>query len=240
MATIEISSLTKRYGDTTAVDDLSFAAQPGTVTAFLGANGAGKTTTLRTLLGLVAPTSGSATIDGHRYAELTQPRRVVGALLEASGVHPGRTGRAHLTVVQQSAGFAPARIDEALELVGLTDAAGRKAGSYSLGMRQRLGLATAMLGDPTALVLDEPANGLDPQGIHWLRELLRGLAAQGRTVLLSSHLLAEVAQLADRVVIVDRGRLVRDATVAELAPDGTALEDVFLALTTPASSGARP
>jgi len=193
MATLEVRDLTKRYGDTLAVDELSFRAEPGTVTAFLGANGAGKTTTLRALLGLVEPTSGSATIDGHRYAELPRPREVVGALLEASGVHPGR---------------------------------------------QRLGLATALLGDPAALVLDEPANGLDPQGIHWLRGLLRGLADEGRTVLLSSHLLAEVAQLADRLVIIDRGRLVREGAVAELAPAGTPLEDVFLALTTPTAAGA--
>jgi ABC-2 type transport system ATP-binding protein len=238
MATLEVRDLTKRYGDTVAVDELSFRAEPGTVTAFLGANGAGKTTTLRALLGLVEPTSGSATIDGHRYAELPRPREVVGALLEASGVHPGRTGRAHLAVVQQAAGLRASRTEEVLDLVGLTSAADRKAGGYSLGMRQRLGLATALLGDPAALVLDEPANGLDPQGIHWLRGLLRGLADEGRTVLLSSHLLAEVAQLADRLVIIDRGRLVREGAVAELAPAGTPLEDVFLALTTPTGAGA--
>jgi ABC-2 type transport system ATP-binding protein len=186
------------------------------VTGFLGPNGAGKTTTLRMLLGLVAPTSGAATIDGRPYRELADPARRVGAVLEQSGFHPGRSARDHLRVLATAAGLAPARADEVLEQTGLAAAARRRVGGFSLGMRQRLGLAAALLGDPDVLVLDEPANGLDPEGVHWLRGLVRGLANQGRTVLVSSHLLAEVAQTVDQVVIIDRGRLVAQSTLAAL------------------------
>jgi ABC-2 type transport system ATP-binding protein len=216
MAAISVQGLTKRFGDVLAVDRLDFNVAPGTVTGFLGPNGAGKTTTLRMLLGLVAPTSGRVTIDGRPYRELADPVRRVGAVLEASGFHPGRSARDHLRVLATAAGVAPRRVDEVLEQTGLAAAARRRAGGYSLGMRQRLGLAAALLGDPDILVLDEPANGLDPEGVHWLRGLVRGLADQGRTVLVSSHLLAEVAQTVDRVVIIDRGRLVAQSTLADL------------------------
>jgi ABC-2 type transport system ATP-binding protein len=212
-AVIEIQSLTKRFGGTTAVDDLSFRVEPGVVTGFLGPNGAGKTTTLRALVGLVTPTSGRATFDGTRYAELAQPLRTVGTALEASSFHPGRTGRDHLRVVGAAAGIPTARVDEVLAWVGLADAAGRRVGGYSLGMRQRLGLAFALLGDPGALVLDEPINGLDPEGIRWIRGFLRNLAAEGRTVLVSSHLLSEVQQTVDRVVIISKGRLAYEGTL---------------------------
>ena len=213
---IEVSGLTKRYGSTVAVDGLGFRAERGRVTGFLGPNGAGKTTTLRILLGLVRPTSGTATIGGRPYAELEEPGRAVGAVLETTSFHPGRSGRSHLRVLAAAGGFPDARVDELLELVGLRDAASRRVGGYSLGMRQRLGLAAALLGEPEVLVLDEPANGLDPEGIRWLRTLLRGEADAGRTVLVSSHVLAELAQLADDAVIVHRGRFVTQGTVAEL------------------------
>ena len=216
MAAISVQGLTKRFGDVLAVDRLDFEVDPGTVTGFLGPNGAGKTTTLRMLLGLVAPTSGAATIDGRPYRELADPARRVGAVLEQSGFHPGRSARDHLRVLATAAGLAPARIDEVLEQTGLAAAARRRVGGFSLGMRQRLGLAAALMGDPDVLVLDEPANGLDPEGVHWLRGLVRGLADQGRTVLVSSHLLAEVAQTVDQVVIIDRGRLVAQSTLAAL------------------------
>lgn len=225
---LEIENLSKSYGPKLAVDDLSFTVPAGTITGFLGPNGSGKTTTLRVLLGLASPTSGTALIKGRRYAELDAPRRQVGALLEASGFHPGRSGRDHLRVIQRAAKLPASRVDAALGLVGLADAADQKAGGYSLGMRQRLGIAAAILGDPEVLVLDEPANGLDPEGIRWLRGLLRGWAAEGRTVLVSSHVLAEVAQTVDRVVIIGQGRLLREARVDEL---GAPLEDAFLALT---------
>jgi ABC-2 type transport system ATP-binding protein len=215
MAAISVQGLTKRFGDVLAVDRLDFDVAPGTVTGFLGPNGAGKTTTLRMLLGLVAPTSGTATIDGRPYRELADPARRVGAVLEASGFHPGRSARDHLRVLATAAGLAP-RVDEVLEQTGLAAAARRRVGGFSLGMRQRLGLAAALLGDPDVLVLDEPANGLDPEGVHWLRGLVRGLADQGRTVLVSSHLLAEVAQTVNQVVIIDRGRLVAQSTLAAL------------------------
>jgi ABC-2 type transport system ATP-binding protein len=228
MAVIEVRDLTKRYGGVLAVDRLGFALAEGAVTGFLGPNGAGKSTTLRMLLGLTRPTAGSATIDGVPYRELRDPVRTVGALLEATGFHPGRSGRDHLRVLATAAGLPPARVDEVLDLVDLTGAARRRAGGYSLGMRQRLGLAAALLGDPEVLILDEPANGLDPEGVHWLRGLLRRLAAQGRTVLVSSHQLAEVAQTVDDVVIIARGRLVTQTTVSDL-PD---LERLFLDLTT--------
>ena len=213
---IEVESLTKRYGSTLAVDDLSFTVAPGTVTGFLGPNGAGKSTTLRSLLGLVRPTSGRTAVLGVPYAELTGVAHRVGAVLETFDAHPGRSGRNHLRVLATAAEIPTSRVDELLELVELAGAARRRAKGYSLGMRQRLGLAAALLGDPEVLVLDEPANGLDPQGIRWLRDLLRSLAAEGRTVLLSSHVLAEIAQTVDEVVIIHRGRLVRQATMAEV------------------------
>ncbi|TQS42258.1 ABC transporter ATP-binding protein [Cryptosporangium phraense] len=213
---IVVSGLTKQFGAIRAVDDLSFTVEPGTVTGFLGPNGAGKTTTLRMLLGLVAPTAGSATIGGLRYADLPRPLAVVGAALEASGFHKRRTGRAHLRILCAAAGLPARRADEVLELVGMTPAAGRRVGGYSMGMRQRLGLAQALLGDPQVLILDEPANGLDPAGIHWLRELLRSLAAAGKTVLVSSHLLSEVEQTVDDVVIIAAGRSVRQGRVSDL------------------------
>jgi ABC-2 type transport system ATP-binding protein len=217
---IEISRLTKDFGTVHAVRDLSFVVQPGRVTGFLGPNGAGKTTTLRCLLGLVSPTSGSATIDGRRYVDLEEPSRVVGAALEATGFHPGRTGRDHLRVIALAAGIELSRVDEVLGLVGLSDAADRRAGGYSLGMRQRLQLAAALLGEPQVLVLDEPANGLDPEGVAWLRTFLRYLAGQGRTVLISSHVLSEVEQTVDDVVIINRGQLVRAAPLEELTSAG--------------------
>jgi ABC-2 type transport system ATP-binding protein len=207
MATVSIRSLTKRFGPVLAVDGLTFDAPAGKITGFLGPNGAGKTTTLRSLVGLVRPTSGQALIDGRRYQDLSNPRRVVGAVLESGSSRPGRSGRDHLRVLAATAGVGDRRVDEMLDLVGLTDAAGRRASAYSLGMRQRLGLAGALLGEPEVLILDEPANGLDPEGIAWLRTLLQGLAAEGRSVLISSHLLSEVAQTVDRVVIIDHGKL---------------------------------
>ena len=207
MATVSIRSLTKRFGRVLAVDGLTFDAPAGKITGFLGPNGAGKTTTLRSLVGLVRPTSGQALIDGRRYQDLPNPRRVVGAVLESGSSRPGRSGRDHLRVLAATAGVGDRRVDEMLDLVGLTDAAGRRASAYSLGMRQRLGLAGALLGEPEVLIHDEPANGLDPEGIAWLRTLLQGLAAEGRSVLISSHLLSEVAQTVDRVVIIDHGRL---------------------------------
>jgi ABC-2 type transport system ATP-binding protein len=216
MATVSIESLTKRFGRVLAVDGLSFQAPPGTITGFLGPNGAGKTTTLRSALGLVRPTSGRVLIDQHRYQDLSQPRRVVGALLDPGATHPGRTGRDHLRVMAGVTGVGDSRVDALLEQVDLTEAADRRVSGYSLGMHQRLGLAVALMGDPEVLILDEPANGLDPEGIAWLRGLLRGLAAQGRTILISSHLLSEVSQTVDRVVIIDEGRLRFDGTLAEL------------------------
>ena len=224
-AVIEIQSLTKRFGGTTAVDDLSFRVEPGVVTGFLGPNGAGKTTTLRSLLGLVKPTSGKATFDGRSYADLPDPLHTVGTALEASSFHPGRTGRDHLRVAAAAAGIRDARVDEVLAWVGLADAGHRRAGGYSLGMRQRLGLAFALLGDPAALVLDEPINGLDPEGIRWIRGFLQSLAAEGRTVLVSSHLLSEVQQTVDRVVIISHGRLVYQGTLDALETGTRVLVD---------------
>ncbi|WP_045745799.1 ABC transporter ATP-binding protein [Actinoplanes rectilineatus] len=222
-AEIVVERLTKQYRQLKAVDDLSFSVRSGRVTGFLGPNGAGKTTTLRMLLGLVAPTAGTATFGGRRYVDLTDPVRQVGAVLEASSAHRGRTGRNHLRVVCAAAGLPQSRVDEVLKLVGLEPAATRKFKGYSLGMRQRLGIATAMLGDPRVLILDEPANGLDPEGIRWMRDLLKGLAAEGRTVLVSSHLLGEMQLLADDVVIVAAGRLIQQGPVeAVLGGAGTA------------------
>jgi ABC-2 type transport system ATP-binding protein len=212
-----VDHLTKTFGAVRAVDDLGFEVRPGRVTGFLGPNGAGKTTTLRMLLGLVRPTSGTATIGGRRYVEIPRPQRVVGAALEAASFHPGRTARDHLRVLAPQVGVGDARCDEVLGLVGLADVGGRRVGGFSLGMRQRLGLAATLLGDPRVLVLDEPANGLDPEGIRWLRDFLRHLAGQGRTVLVSSHVLSEVQQTVDYVVIIARGRLVHASSLAELA-----------------------
>jgi ABC-2 type transport system ATP-binding protein len=205
---IVVSGLTKHYKQVRAVDDLSFTVEPGRVTGFLGPNGAGKTTTLRMLLNLVTPNAGTATIGGLRYADLHDPLRHIGAVLEASSAHKGRTGRNHLRILCAAAGFPASRADEVLELVGLTPAAKRKFKAYSMGMRQRLGIAAAMLGDPQVLILDEPANGLDPEGIRWMRHLLQGQAEQGRTILVSSHLLSEMELLADDVVIIAAGKLV--------------------------------
>jgi ABC-2 type transport system ATP-binding protein len=213
---IVISNLTKVYNTVRAVDDLSFTVRPGRVTGFLGPNGAGKTTTLRMLLNLVRPTGGTATIGGVRYADLHDPIRHVGAVLEASSAHKGRTGRNHLRVICQSAGVPPARADEVLALVGITAAGKRKFKGYSLGMRQRLGIAAALIGDPQVLILDEPANGLDPEGIRWMRDLLKLLASQGRTILVSSHLLSEMELLADDIVIIAAGKLVRQGTVTQV------------------------
>ena len=214
---IVVDGLTKTYGTVRAVDGLSFTVEPATITGFLGPNGAGKTTTLRMLLGLITPDAGTATISGHPYRALPAPNAQVGAVLEASGFHPARSGRNHLRVYGTVNGYPPERADQVLDLVGLAGAGRRPVCGYSLGMRQRLALATALLGDPRVLILDEPANGLDPEGIAWLRRLLRGLADQGRTVLVSSHVLSEVQQLVDQVVILHRGRLVRQGPLAELA-----------------------
>jgi ABC-2 type transport system ATP-binding protein len=213
---IEVSGLTKRFGEVQAVDDLSFTVDEGRIVGFLGPNGAGKTTTLRMLLGLVYPTAGSATILGKRYAELDDPIHTVGALLDGGMLHPGRTGRNHLRALAKAAGIADARADELLQLVALSDSANRRAGGYSLGMRQRLGLAAALLGDPQLLVLAEPAHGLDPQGIRWLRDFLRSLAREGRAVLVSSHVLAEVSQTADDVVVINKGRSVAQGSLTEM------------------------
>jgi ABC-2 type transport system ATP-binding protein len=223
MTVIEVNHLTKRFGGLTAVEDVTFAVERATVVGFLGPNGAGKTTTLRILLGLVTPTSGSATIKGRRYADLGEPLHVVGAALESSLAYPGRSARSHLRIAALAGRARPGRVDEVLDLVDLTEAADRRVRGFSLGMRQRLALATAMLCDPEILILDEPANGLDPEGVHWLRTLLRNLASKGCTVLVSSHILAEVAQTVDSVVILDHGRLVTQATLAELTAGGTEL-----------------
>jgi ABC-2 type transport system ATP-binding protein len=219
---IVVRNLSKQYTKLRAVDDLSFSVRSGRVTGFLGPNGAGKTTTLRMLLDLVTPTAGSATFGGRRYADLDQPVRHVGAVLEASSAHKGRTGLNHLKVTCAAAGLPARRADEVLELVGLTPAAKRKFKGYSLGMKQRLGIATAMLGDPRVLILDEPANGLDPEGIRWMRDLLKMLAGQGRTVLVSSHLLSEMQLLADDVVIIAAGKLIRQGPVDEVLTSMTA------------------
>jgi len=213
---IEVSGLTKRFGEVLAVDDLSFTVDEGRIVGFLGPNGAGKTTTLRMLLGLVNPTGGTATILGQAYGALPDPVHTVGAVLDGGMLHPGRTGRNHLLALAKECGVAGPRVGELLELVALTDAANRRAGGYSLGMRQRLGLAGALLGDPRVLVLDEPANGLDPQGIRWLRDFLRSLAREGRAVLVSSHVLAEIQQTADDVVVINKGRSVAQSSLTEM------------------------
>jgi ABC-2 type transport system ATP-binding protein len=209
-------SLTKRFGKLTAVSDLSFTLAAGTITGFLGPNGAGKTTTLRMLLGLASPTSGSALVFGSPYAQVDRPARRIGAVLEATDFHPGRSGRNHLLTLSRAVGLPDSRVDEALRLVELESAGRRRVKGYSLGMRQRLGLAAALLGEPELLVLDEPANGLDPEGVRWLRDFLRAFASEGRTVFVSSHVLAEVAQTVDRVLIINRGRLVIESPLEEL------------------------
>lgn len=215
-AAISISNLTKQFGPVKAVDELSFSVRPGAVTGFLGPNGSGKTTTLRILLGLVKATSGEALIQGSPFTDLPQPAQVVGAALEASSFHPGRSGLNHLKAYAPQVGVESARCHEVLEFVGLADAKNRRVGGYSMGMRQRLGLAFALLGDPGILILDEPANGLDPQGIRWLRSILRSFASEGKTVLVSSHVLSEVESTVDDVVIISRGKLVMESSLADL------------------------
>jgi len=233
---VTVNNVTKRFGELVAVDHVTFSLQSGTVTGFLGPNGAGKTTTLRMLLGLAEPTSGEALILSRRYAELDEPVRRVGAVLESNDFHPGRSGRNHLGVLALAAGLPMSRVDAVLELVALGSAATKAVRTYSLGMRQRLGMAAALLGEPQLLMLDEPANGLDPAGVRWLRDFLRAFAGAGGTVLVSSHLLAEVAQTVDRVLIIDRGRLVADSVLDELAGRGQTLEDAYLELITGAYS----
>jgi ABC-2 type transport system ATP-binding protein len=231
-ATLDVQGLTKRYGKAVVVvDHLSFEVPPGKVTGFLGPNGAGKSTTLRMLLGLVRPSAGRSTIAGQEYTRLQNRSRVVGALLDTDQFHPGRSGRNHLRALTAASGVPDSRVDEVLAEVELLGAADKKVGAYSLGMRQRLGIAAALLGDPQVLILDEPANGLDPAGMRWLRLFLRGLAEQGRTVLVSSHQLGEVAQMADDVVVIAAGRLVAQKSVADLNNDERSLEDVFFELT---------
>jgi ABC-2 type transport system ATP-binding protein len=237
MSVIEVDGLTKRFGRVLAVDRLSFRVERGTVVGFLGPNGAGKTTTLRMLLGLVRPDEGIATINGKQYRDLAEPLRQVGAVLEASSFYPGRTARNHLRIQALDGQVDPSRIDDVLELVDLREAADRPVRGFSLGMRQRLGLATALLADPELLILDEPANGLDPDGVRWLRDMLRGLAAEGTTVLVSSHILAEVAHTVDSVVILDHGGLVAQSSLAELTLGAEDLEDAFMRLTKGATNG---
>jgi ABC-2 type transport system ATP-binding protein len=228
---IEVRNLSKRYGATIAVDRLSFDVRPGAVTGFLGPNGAGKSTTMRLLLGLDLPDAGQALIGGRRYRELPWPLREVGALLETKAFHPGRSARAHLAALAAANGIPRSRVEEALGMVGLDGVAGRRAGSLSLGMAQRMGIAAALVGDPGVLVLDEPVNGLDPEGIRWVRTLLRSLAAEGRVVLVSSHLIGEMARTAERLVVIARGRLLAQTSVAELSARSTSLEEAFLELT---------
>jgi ABC-2 type transport system ATP-binding protein len=212
---IDARSLTKDYGDKRAVDGLSFTVEPGVVTGFLGPNGSGKSTTMRLILGLDAPTSGSVTVNGKRYRDHAAPLHEVGALLEARSVHTGRSARNHLLALAQTHGIPRSRVGELIDLVGLHDVASKRAGKFSLGMGQRLGIATALLGDPHTVMLDEPVNGLDPEGIHWIRNLLRGLAADGRTVFVSSHLMSEMSQTADHLIVIGRGRMIADMSVDE-------------------------
>jgi len=236
---ITASNLTKHYGPVTAVDDVTFHCEPGTVTGFLGANGAGKSTTLRMLTGLTRPDAGRALIGGQRFSDLGNPARVVGTLLDASAMNSGRTGRSTLRIAATVAGVPPSRADELLDAVGLGQAARRRVGAYSLGMRQRLGLAHALIGAPRVLILDEPANGLDPEGIAWIRGLLRDFADRGGTVLLSSHLLAEIEATADHLVIISGGRVVTQGPLHTLLARGQTLEQMFLTMTATASGGIR-
>jgi ABC-2 type transport system ATP-binding protein len=238
---IDIQNLTKRYGEKTAVNDLTFTVKPGIVTGFLGPNGSGKSTTMRLILGLDAPTAGGVTVNGKRYREHAAPLHEVGVLLEARAVHTGRSAYNHLLALAQTHGIARSRVEELVDLVGLHDVARKRVGQFSLGMGQRLGIASALLGDPQVVVLDEPINGLDPEGIHWIRDLLKGLAAEGRTVFLSSHLMSEMALTAEHLIIIGRGRLIRDVSVADFvrqssnnvvrvrSPQATELRDVVLA-----------
>ena len=228
---IEVHGLTKRYGATLAVDGLSFAVRPGVVTGFLGPNGSGKSTTMRVIMGQDVPDAGRAMIAGRPYASLRWPLREVGAVLDAKAFHPGRSARAHLTALAASNAIPRRRVGEVLAQVGLAGVAARRAGTFSLGMAQRLGIAAALLGDPGVLLLDEPVNGLDPDGVRWIRNLLKSLAASGRTVLISSHLISEMALTADRLIVIGRGRLLADTTVTELTARGHSLEDAFFALT---------
>jgi ABC-2 type transport system ATP-binding protein len=249
---IEAQELTKRYGDTVAVDGLTFTIRPGSVTGFLGPNGAGKSTTMRMIVGLDRPTSGAVAVNGRPYREHRDPLHQVGALLDAGSPHRGRTARNHLLALARTHGFPASRVDDVLATVGLTSVARRRAGGFSLGMGQRLGIAAALLGDPAVVVLDEPVNGLDPDGVLWVRELLKGLAAEGRTVLVSSHLMSEMALAAERLVVVGRGRLLADTTVDELiasagvgsvlvrSPDAGALRDALLATGATVTSGDEP
>jgi ABC-2 type transport system ATP-binding protein len=246
---IEARNLTKRYGEKTAVDDLSFTVKPGIVTGFLGPNGSGKSTTMRLILGLDAPTSGRVTVGGKAYRDFAAPLHEVGALLEARSVHTGRSAYHHLLALAQTHGIARSRVDELISLVGLEEVARKRAGQFSLGMGQRLGIAAALLGDPEVLMLDEPINGLDPEGIHWIRDLLKRLAAEGRTVFLSSHLMSEMAVTADHLIIVGRGRLIRDVGLAAFvdewssdvvrvrSPEAVQLRDVILGPNVRVSSG---
>jgi ABC-2 type transport system ATP-binding protein len=212
---IDVRGVTKRYGEKVAVDDLSFEVQPGIVTGFLGPNGAGKSTTMRLILGLDAPTSGTVRVNGCSYRDLSAPLHEIGAMLEAHAIHTGRSAYNHLLALAQTHGIPRSRVEEVLELVGLSEVARKRVGSFSLGMGQRLGVAAALLGDPATVILDEPANGLDPEGIHWIRNLLKRLASEGRTVFLSSHLMSEMAQTADQLIVIGRGRLIADTSVAE-------------------------
>ncbi|HEX9064295.1 MAG TPA: ATP-binding cassette domain-containing protein [Streptosporangiaceae bacterium] len=228
---IELANVSKRFGSTAAVRNVSFRANPGRVTAFLGPNGAGKTTTLRLILGLDKPTQGTVLVDGRRYAERRAPAHDVGALLDGTAAHPRRRARDHLRWIAASNGIAPQRVDAVLELVGLADVARRRAGTFSLGMKQRLGIAAALLGDPAVLMFDEPLNGLDPAGIRWARALMRELAGQGKTVLVSSHMMSEMAQVADHALVIARGRIIADGPLPSLSQPGESLEDAFLRLT---------
>jgi ABC-2 type transport system ATP-binding protein len=241
--TIEVDGLHKRFGSTVALDGVSFTVAPGTITGFVGPNGAGKSTTMRIILGLDSADQGSALVGGRRYASLEHPMRELGSLLDAGALQPSRSGRNHLLWIARSQRLPVGRVDEVVELVGLGRAARRKAGGYSLGMRQRLGIAAAMLGDPPRLIMDEPFNGMDPEGIIWMRSFLRELAGEGRAVLVSSHLLSELPGVADQVVVIGRGRILADAPLGELTNGGESLEDAYLRLTTGAveyRSGAGP
>jgi ABC-2 type transport system ATP-binding protein len=228
---IEATGLTKRYGSTVAVDALSFAVEPGAVTGFLGPNGSGKSTTMRMIMGLDRPDAGEARIGGQLYAELRWPLREVGALLEAHTFHPGRSAYHHLAALAVANGISRSRVHEVLGFVGLSGVAGKRAGTFSLGMAQRLGIAAALLGDPAVLLFDEPVNGLDPEGVRWIRNLMKSLAADGRTVLLSSHLIAEMALTADHLVVIGQGRLLADTSVKELTAGGQSLEEAFFRIT---------
>ena len=234
---IEVDQLSKRYGDKLAVDDLSFTVRPGIVTGFLGPNGAGKSTTMRLILGLDAPTSGTATVAGRAYRDLPAPLHEVGAMLEARAIHTGRSAFHHLLAMAQTHGIPRSRVDEVIELVGLQEVARKRVGSFSLGMGQRLGIAAALLGDPATVILDEPANGLDPEGILWIRNLLKGLAAEGRTVFLSSHIMSEIAQTAEQLIVVGRGRLIAATSVADIVAEAST--DASVLVRTPQAGALR-